>query len=302
MDFAFIDTKGKTRVLSSSDTATRIEFANKNIAVIDLTPVSSCLRLRDFLIYGNAIQELDLTPLSRCNLLRTLVLRDNRHRTLDLSPLREHVELQRLDFRKNQLQELNVDPLANHRMLEKFTIDGNPIIEIDVSALITCRGLREVGLDRHMKLKADRSLMGTVRGPLSSYKRRIIWIDRQATPGQQAAPQHVSTVAPAARNTVLGLLKSVPRISMDKLAEYTDLDADSSRELVFVLVGKGEVEGRYDPENDEFISLSAVQTAKELRSDGPTVHQCQYCGKPLPRALTTGERYVCESCGQINEG
>jgi len=303
VEFPFIDRRGKTRVLSVNNSATRIEFTNKGIALIDLTPIRQCLRVRDLMLYGNEIVELDLAPLSGCTMLQNLVLRENKIRELNLSPLREHIELVRIDLRKNQLQTLNVDPLANKRSLEKFTIEGNPLIELDVSALITCRKLKEIDIARHTKVKADRSFLNTIRGPIRKYKKRIIWIDRQATRGQQQqVPQHSVSVNPTVRTTVLGLLKSVPRISMETLSQHSGMSSDDTRELVFVLVGKGEVAGRYDPDSDEFISLSAVQTAKKLRSDGPRVQQCQYCNSPLPRALSFGDRLVCESCGQVNEG
>ncbi len=303
VEFPFIDNRGKTRVLSVNNSATRIEFTNKGIASIDLTPIRQCLRLRDLLFYGNDIVQLDLAPLVGCTMLQTLVLRENRLQEIDLSPLSEHIQLVRIDLRKNQLQSLSVDPLANKRMLEKFTVDGNPLIEIDISALITCRKLKEVDIARHTKVKADRSLLNTLRGPLRSYKHRIIWIDRQTTQGQQQqVPQHTVSVSSIARTTVLGLLKSVPRISMGSLSQHSGMTPDEARELVFVLVGKGEVAGRYDPDSDEFISLVAAQTARELISDGPTIHLCQFCNSPLPRALSAGDRIVCESCGQVNEG
>ncbi|MFW9848475.1 MAG: hypothetical protein ACFFF4_05000 [Candidatus Thorarchaeota archaeon] len=304
IDFPFIDKNGKTRVLNVNDNATRIEFTNKGIASIDLSPIGNCLRLRDFHMYGNEISDLELSPLNRCSLLRSLVLRGNRLGTLDLSPLKEHLELERVDLRKNHLQSLNVDALANHLKLEKFTLEDNPLLELDISALITCRGLKEVSLDRHTKLKADRRLMAAVRGPLRRYKNRIIWIDREAA--QQMAQAHQTAVAATVndgiKDTTLGVLKSVPRISMEKLSGYTNMSVDETRELVFVLVGQGDVEGRYDPDSDDFISLSAVQTVKELRSDGPIMQRCQHCGSPLPRVLVTGERFTCQSCGSVNSG
>jgi hypothetical protein len=231
-------------------------------------------------------------------------LRENKLAEIDLSPLAEHTELERIDLRKNQLQSLSVDPLANHMKFEKFALEGNPLLELDVSALITCRGLKELKLDRHTRLKADKSLMAAVRGPLRRYKKRIIWIDRQAA--QQMAQKHQTTVAAtvdeSTKNTLLGVLKSIPRISMEKLSEYSEVSVDDTRDLVFVLVGQGEVEGRYDPETDDFISLSAALTAKELQSGGPQIQRCQQCGSPLPRVITTGERFTCQNCGMVNEG
>ncbi len=304
VQFPFVDRKGKTRVLEVNENATRIEFTNKNITSIDLSPVVSCLRLRVLHMYGNLIQQIDLSPLSRCTLLRTVNLRENKLVEIDLSPLVEHSELERIDLRKNQLQSLNVDPLANHMNFEKFALEGNPLLELDVSALITCRGLKEVKLDRHTRLKADKSLMAAVRGPLRRYKKRIIWIDRQAA--QQMAQKHQTTVAAtvnaSTKSTMLGVLKSVPRISMEKLSEYSEVSVDDTRDLVFVLVGQGEVEGRYDPDTDDFISLSAVQTVKELRSEGPQMQRCKQCGSPLPKILVVGERFTCQSCGKVNIG
>jgi hypothetical protein len=151
---------------------------------------------------------------------------------------------------------------------------------------------------------ADKSLMAAIRGPLRRYKKRILWIDRQSA--QQMAQTHQATVVASVsgdiKATVLGVLKSVPRISMEKLSGYSEMSVDDTRDLVFVLVGKGEVQGRYDPDTDDFISLSAAQTAKSLRSDGPTVQKCQHCGSPLPRILATSERFTCQSCGMVNEG
>ncbi|MHA2426397.1 MAG: hypothetical protein ACXAEF_16530 [Candidatus Thorarchaeota archaeon] len=111
-----------------------------------------------------------------------------------------------------------------------------------------------------------------------------------------------ATVKKTSKTSVLGVLKSVPRISMEKLSEYSEMSVDDTRDLVFVLVGQDEVEGRYDPDTDDFISLSAAQTAKELRSDGPQIQRCQHCGSPLPRVLVTGDRYTCQNCGMVIEG
>jgi hypothetical protein len=88
---------------------------------------------------------------------------------------------------------------------------------------------------------------------------------------------------------------------MESLLPYSDLPVDKTRELVFELVGSGAVAGRFEPESDEFISLDAVQAAKEMRAEGPAVRLCAFCGKPIPRVLMPGERYTCESCGQVNQ-
>ncbi len=300
VELSYINRQGRTKTLSVNHTATRIEFTNKGIASIDLSPIRECIRLRDFLIYGNELVELDLTPLQGCPLLRTLVLRDNRLREIDLSPIRESMELSRLDLRENQLQSLDLEPLANHQGLDKFQLEKNPLLELDISPLLTCRGLKEVTLDRHLKLKASRSLAGAVRGPMTKYRNRIVWYERQFTPTSTQKPiQAVSSNH--ASNMALGVLKSVPRITMQELTRYTDMSVEDTRDLVFLLVGEGKVSGRYEPSTDEFISLDAVQTVKELRSDEIVVQRCQYCGSPLPRRLIPGDRIACEACGQTNE-
>ncbi|MFW9919476.1 MAG: hypothetical protein ACFFED_07740 [Candidatus Thorarchaeota archaeon] len=300
VEFPYIDKRGNTKVLSVNDSTTRIDFANKGITSINLEPIRRCLRLRDLLIYDNELVELDLSPLGGCNLLRSIVLRDNRLRSLDLSPLSEHMDLERIDLRGNQLQSLNVDPLANHQNLEKFQIDGNPLLEIDISALITCRKLKEVGLDRHMKIKASRNLQDALQGTLRKYKKTIIWIDRAKT---QAPVQTQGPVTSGrASSMALGVLKSVPRISMEDLTQYTNMTLEETRELVFLLVGEGKVAGRYEAQTDEFISLEATQTIKELRSDEVKMQKCRHCGKPLPRILVAGDRHTCEACGNVNEG
>lgn len=301
VDFPFTDRQGKTKVLSVNDSSTRIDFSSKGIASIDLSPIRQCLRLRDFLIYDNELSELDLSPISSCNLLRTVVLRKNRLREIDLSALAEHMELERLDLRENQLQTLDISSLANHQNLEKFQMDSNPILEIDISALLTCRELKEVDLDRHTKIKASRNLQEAVRGPIKQYKKRIMWVEReqqQQAPTQRAGAISVDRVS----SMTLGVLKSVPRITMEELTQYTNMSIEQTRELVFLLVGEEKVVGRYEAGTDEFISLEATQTTKELRSQGVKMQKCQNCGKPLPKVLYAGDRYTCEACGHVNEG
>lgn len=299
IELPYVDKNGRTKVFTFNDSATRIEFINKGIATIDLTRLSHCLRLRDFLLYDNDIAELDLTPLGGCNLLRSLVLRRNRLRKLDLGPLSGHREIQRIDLRENQLRTLDLGPLAEHHMLERFQTEGNPLLQLDISALITCRKLKDVKIDNYVKIKASRNLMDALRGPLSKYKKKIHWIDREAAESQ---PAEAREVPESVSEVTLGVLKSVPRITMQDLTGYTGMSLDDTRELVFALVGKGEAAGRYEPNSDEFISLDAVQTAEALKSDRPEVQRCYYCGSPLPRLLEKGEQIKCASCGHVNQG
>jgi hypothetical protein len=100
----------------------------------------------------------------------------------------------------------------------------------------------------------------------------------------------------------LGVLKSFPRISMSDLAGYSGLSPDRARELVFEFVGEGRIEGRFDPEKDEFICVDAVVADKRMKSNGSALARCAYCGKPLPKALNAGEELTCPSCGMINIG
>jgi len=301
IDCPYVDKKGKTKVLTVSDSTSRIDFTNKGIQSIDLTPIRRCLKLRDFVIYDNEISELDLSPLSGCPSLRTVVFRNNRLKELNLSPLSEHVHLQRIDIRGNQLQSLDVNPLADHQNLEKFQLEGNPLLEIDISALLTCRRLKEVSLDRHMRIMASRNLQDAISGPIRKYKKRILWIARAKQVEQQSQPSGPMSSSKASR-MALGVLRSVPKIAIEELTQYTNLTVEETRELVFLLVGEGKVAGRYEAATDEFISLEAAQTIRELRPEGSGIQKCKHCGKPLPRVLVMGERFTCEACGSTNEG
>ncbi len=302
VDLPYTDKRGRTRVLRVNDRTRRINAPGKNIISINLAPIVRCIRLEYLKLYDNEIHSLDLSPLSSISSLREIILRNNKLESLDLSSLKEHANLERLDLRGNQIQQLDVSPLARHFKLERFEIEDNPLTELDISALFTCPKLKEVKINRYVKLRADRRYMQMARGPMSRMKKHVQWYEVAQTTVRGAPGVDVPPTDDQVKLTVLGLLKSVPRVSIEELTAYSEMPIDATKQLVFELVGEGELSGRFDPRTDEFISLDAIRAAKELRSDGPVIHYCVHCHKSLPHMLIPGDTYRCESCGTVNQG
>ena len=307
VEIPFTDHSGKTKAFRVSDGTTAIDLTGKGIAAINLSPVRMCVALTRLLLNENELSILDLSPLTACPLLTVLALKKNKLQSIDLSPLRDLTQIQAIDLRGNQLTALDLSPIRNHMALQKVFLAGNPLAELDISALFTCGGLREVDLGKYAKLKADRVFMGFSGGAMLQYKKQITWSDTKTLEAQAAAVAQSRTKTPSQdprdsmRKKVIGVLKSHGRISMEKIMPYSELSIDETRKLVFELVGSGAVAGRFEPESDEFISLDAVQAAKVMRSEGPLMRQCPFCGKPLPRVLMPGEHHTCEGCGQISQ-
>ncbi len=269
---------------------------------IDLSPLLQFTRLRKLKIYSNELQTLDLTPLRTCHTLRELVLRRNHLQEIDLSPLEKCPELTRLDLSSNRLTQLNLAPLANHIALSKIVLTNNPLPEIDVTPLYSCGILRDLEVSSRTRLKAERRYAGYKRGALGRLKKRITWIEKSETP-VAAAPQFTAPVVNGGvRMRVLGVLKSVPRINIANLTKYSEISEEDTRELVFDLVGAGEVSGRFNPSTDEFVSADAAEVSRKLKSNGIHVARCQHCGTPLQKLLASGEEFVCPSCGTLNIG
>ncbi len=309
VEIPFTERNGKTRAIRVNNNAPTIDMTGKGLAAVNLTSVRACGHLTRLLLNDNELTAVDLSPLTACPQLTVLALKKNRLQSVDLSPLKDLTHLEAIDLKENMLTRLDLSPIRNHAVLQKIFLAGNPLTELDVSALLTCRSLKEVEIGRHVRLKADMALAGSSVAAMQQYKKQIVWIDIHTLETQTAtvtaAQQHIKALSQDTRDStrkrVLGVLKSQTRISMNKLMPYSGLPIDETRELVFELVGSGAVTGRFDPDTDEFISLDAVQAAALMRSEGPTMQQCQHCGKPFPKALMPGESCTCESCGQVNE-
>jgi Leucine rich repeat len=309
VEIPFTEHGGKTRAIRVNDNTTTIDMTGKGIAAVNLTSVRACGRLTRLLLNDNELTVVDLSPLTACPQLTVLALKKNRLQGLDLCPLKDLTRLEALDLKENMLTRLDLSPIKKHMSLQKVFLAGNPLTELDVSALLTCRSLKEVDIGRHVRLKADMTLAGSSVAVMQQYKKQITWVDARTLETQAAtvtaAQSHIKALSQdiqdSMRKRVLGVLKSQTRICMEKLAPYSGLPVDETRELVFEFVGSGAVTGRFDPDTDEFISLDAVQAASLMRSEGPVIQKCRYCGKPFPKTIMPGESYTCESCGQVNQ-
>jgi len=128
---------------------------------------------------------------------------------------------------------------------------------------------------------------------LNQLEESITWIGKK---------QPVSKSLESNQKKILGVLKSFPRISVSMLSDYSGMSIDSTRDMLFELIGDGLVSGRFDPTSDEFISAQAAAASKEIKSESISLARCMYCGKSLERALISGEEITCPSCGMVNVG
>ncbi len=302
MTFTYRDKKGREKRTRVGSSSTNLDFSGKDMTHIDLSPILQFTRLRKLKLYSNELQTLDLTPLRTCHTLRELVLHRNHMQNIDLSPLEKCPELTRLDLSNNRLTQLNLAPLANHTALSKIVLTSNPLPEIDVTPLFSGGVLRDLEVSSRTRLKAERRYAGHKRGALGRLKNRITWIEKSEAQ-VAAAPRFTAPVVNGGvRMRVLGVLKSVPRINMVDLTKYSEISEEDTRELVFDLVGAGEVSGRFNPSTDEFVSADAAEVSRQLRSNGTHVAKCQHCGTPLQKLLASGEEFLCPSCGTLNIG
>lgn len=303
--FMYVGSGGKSKSIKVSANVTRIDFSNKGIVSIDLSPISQCTRLKALMLYSNKMATIDLGPVDSCRNLQILGLHKNKLRELDLSPLTNLHQLVRLDLEDNQLFSLDLSPLAHHMALQKVELGKNPLTELDISALFTCSTLKEFKVKNRTVLTANRRVASFKVRPLNGLKKKIRWLEQDQVAAQASVTGRTEPIPEAdddTKNTVLGVLKSVPRISMQDLTQYSELPVNETRELVFELVGEDKVTGRFNPATDEFVSAVAAQIAKKMASDGPRYSKCVYCGKPMDKALAIGEEVSCPSCGIVNIG
>jgi hypothetical protein len=100
---------------------------------------------------------------------------------------------------------------------------------------------------------------------------------------------------------ILGALKSYPRIGINELSDMTGVDKMEVRDTILRLIANDRVSGTFDRSTDEFVSVDATRTGREIKSEtmGPEgLPRCPYCGAPLEKTLGVGETGVCPSCGQ----
>ena len=120
-------------------------------------------------------------------------------------------------------------------------------------------------------------------------------------PPESAAP--IDTVEN--RELVLGALKSYPRVSMRELSDLLELPVDQVRRLTLRLIAAGSIVGAFDRSMDEFVSVSASEVGRELRSDDSILKEipnCPHCGAPFARQIGIGETVHCDNCGKTFSG
>ena len=104
---------------------------------------------------------------------------------------------------------------------------------------------------------------------------------------------------------VLGALKSYPRVGVSELAELLDMTEDDVRSITLKLIASGSVSGTFDRHTDEFTSVAAAETGRELKRDSADsleIPRCPNCFAPLNRTLVPGETVQCPNCGTTITG
>ncbi len=228
---------------------------------------------RELYLAYKDITSVDLSPIAACWKLHEVHLNGNRLSEIDLFPLSYCVRLNILRLEYNRFRTLDPRPLASCAFLREIDVSNNPLRLVHVPEEHRARG----------------AIFGLVSMSAST----------------EVVTEPVSSsvsITDTVRTRVLGVLRSMLKISMSDLTKYSCLSVEDTRELVFTLVGSGLVEGMFDPSEDTFVSASAIMAARKLRSDGLTTARCAYCGFSLPDAPEVGEEVVCPSCGTIKLG
>jgi len=89
------------------------------------------------------------------------------------------------------------------------------------------------------------------------------------------------------------------------LAELLDMTEDDVRSITLKLIASGSVAGTFDRHTDEFTSVAAAETGRELKrdsSDSLEIPRCPNCFAPLDRPLVPGETVECDNCGTTITG
>ena len=87
---------------------------------------------------------------------------------------------------------------------------------------------------------------------------------------------------------------------MNELADILKMPVDQVRRTTLKLIGTGAVTGTFDRRSDEFTSIAATTTGRELREDYGDAYalpRCPNCSAPLSKPLVAGETMECPSCG-----
>ena len=135
--------KEKKEITFDSDVEI-IQLDRKEIASIDLTPLSKCTSLQELDLSNNQLQSIVLTPLFWCISLRELVLGYNQLQGIDLSPLSSCTCLQRIYLNNNQLKDIDLNPLSSCTSLQGIYLNNNQLQFIDLTPLSYCISLKEL--------------------------------------------------------------------------------------------------------------------------------------------------------------
>ncbi|MFX1475490.1 MAG: hypothetical protein ACFFCO_08445 [Promethearchaeota archaeon] len=112
-----------------------ILLSGLGITAIDLSPLTSCTRLRELHITSNWLEYIDLSPLQHCTNLELLSLSLNRLLEVDLSPLSHCQEFMWLNLERNWLQSVDLSPLFLCPKFAVFEVDYDVELRADPALL-----------------------------------------------------------------------------------------------------------------------------------------------------------------------
>jgi len=146
----------------------KIDLSSKEIASIDLSPLSACKKLREIDLHSNELQSVDFAPLSTCTSLRNLDISENQLQTINLQPLSSCSSLMMLNLSKNQLPVIDLVPLRTCTELSELNLGDNRLRYIDLSPLRNCPQLENIRLYRNYLKEETIVRICSEPGPIDS--------------------------------------------------------------------------------------------------------------------------------------
>lgn len=127
--------------LSSCDKLRVLDLRSNPLQSINLSSLSTCINLEKLLLWSTNLKNIDLSPLSSCTKIRELWFVNNKLQAIDLSPLNSCSNLHTLILSSNKLRHIDLKPLSSCTKLYRFGIELNRIKRIDLGPLTSCLDL-----------------------------------------------------------------------------------------------------------------------------------------------------------------
>jgi len=145
-------TDGAPFVKKISIETSELSFAGVQLKELNLSPISNLPNLKYLSISFNSLEKIDLSPISSCEKLEELVLWGNKIHRINLNPLKELPNFKILDLSKNRLGKIDLKPLSKCISLQTVSFFDNPVKEVDVTPLFYCEKLLDIISGKNISL------------------------------------------------------------------------------------------------------------------------------------------------------